>query len=258
MDTISPAPTRTAAGQFAPGCSGNPKGRPIGSRNRASVMAEMLETGEPETLIRKYADIAHQGDKVALRFCVGRLVPPVRGRTIVLDLPPGAELDFRAGYTRVLRAVCDGEITPEEGVTMAELLTIGKAKLYLAPLPEAAPDEDEEEDEEDEDAPWTDREVWLLRELARMRMRMDAAGAASTPGATGAAPAAPPDAAAATPAASPPPPSVAAEPAPAEKRPDEASPVTPPAAAPAPPPQRRHFGTIVRHPEVLAAKLAIV
>jgi hypothetical protein len=199
MDTISPAPTRTPDGQFAPGCSGNPKGRPIGSRNRASVMAEALESGEPERLIREYADIAHGGDKVALRFCVGRLVPAPRGRTLVLDLPPGTELDFRTGYVRVARAVFDGEITPEEGLTLVRLLAAGKAARYLSPLPlpaeapaplaasetPASETPAPETEEEEEPAAWTCREVALLREIARMRMR-GADGAPSGGGEAGA------------------------------------------------------------------------
>jgi hypothetical protein len=266
MDSISPAPiiSRTPEGQFAPGCSGNPRGRPIGSRNRASVMAEALEEGEPAKLIREYADAAHGGDKVALRFCVGRLVPPVRGRTIVLDLPEGMELDFRRGYQRVARAVFDGEITPEEGLTLVRLLAAGKNARFMSPLPlpgETSPplaSEADEEEEEDESSAGTAREIALLQEIARLRLAMKAEAAApSTTAAAAAEPAAAPTATNPAPPASPPPP-VAAPAATAAKPADEPAPPAPSSAAPAAPPQRRHFGTIVRQPEVLAAKLAIV
>jgi hypothetical protein len=249
-----PPPTRTAEGRFAPGCSGNPKGRPIGSRNRASVMAEALEEGEPDMLIREYADIAHGGDKVALRFCVGRLVPPVRGRTIVLDLPPGTELDFRTGYIRVARAVFDGEITPEEGLKLAQLLQVGKAARFFSPLP--APDapapETLTEAEEAEPAAKTYSAAEFLREILRAQKEMQGAADGTPPGGgeAGAAEAGLPVAGSeARAASSAPPPS-----------PDGAAPAGEAhvAAAPAAPPPRRIFGTIVRKPEVLAAKLAIV
>jgi hypothetical protein len=247
MDIISPAPTRTAAGQFAPGCSGNPKGRPIGSRNRASVMAEALEAGEPEKLIRQYADIAHGGDKVALRFCVGRLVPPVRGRTIVLDLPPGTELDFRTGYIRVARAVFDGEITPDEGLKLVQLLAVGKAARFFSPLPAEAPapEPPAPETKEEEPAAKTYSAAEFLSELLRAQREMQGAADSAPPagGETGTGAAGPPAAGGDARVASsplPPPPEAA------------------PASTPAAPPQRRHFGTVIRKPEVLAAKLAIV
>jgi hypothetical protein len=257
MDIISPTATRTAEGRFAPGCSGNPKGRPIGSRNRASVMAEALEAGEPEKLIRDYADIAHGGDKVALRFCVGRLVPPVRGRTIVLDLPPGTELDFRTGYIRVARAVFDGEITPEEGLKAAQLLVIGKAARFFSPLPAEAPapEPPAPETEEEEPAAETYSPAEFLRELLRARREMQAAADPAPPaeGETGTEGVGLPGGEARAASSPLPPPPEDDTPAGAARAPD-----APPAAPPASPPPRRIFGTVLRKPEVLAAKLAIV
>jgi hypothetical protein len=255
-----PPPTRTAEGRFAPGCSGNPKGRPIGSRNRASVMAEALEEGEPEMLIREYADIAHGGDKVALRFCVGRLVPPMRGRTIVLDLPPGTELDFRTGYIRVARAVFDGEITPDEGLKLARLLQVGKAARFFSSLPAPEPPVAETttpETEEEEPAAATYSPAEFLRELLRRSKEMRGAADETPPGGgeTGAAEAGLPAAGGdAQVASSPLPPSPEDDARAGETRAPDAPPATPSAA----PPPRRIFGTIVRKPEVLAAKLAIV
>jgi hypothetical protein len=44
---------RGANGQFLRGTSGNPKGRPLGSRNRASLLLEDLLDGRAEVLAEK-------------------------------------------------------------------------------------------------------------------------------------------------------------------------------------------------------------
>jgi hypothetical protein len=46
-------PKRGANGQFLRGTSGNPKGRPLGSRNRASLLMEELLDGRAQALSEK-------------------------------------------------------------------------------------------------------------------------------------------------------------------------------------------------------------
>jgi Family of unknown function (DUF5681) len=41
------------------GQSGNPRGRPAGSKNKASVLCERLISGEAEVLIRKLIEMAN-------------------------------------------------------------------------------------------------------------------------------------------------------------------------------------------------------
>ena len=49
---ISPAKTKKKQG-FKPGQSGNPSGRPHGSRNKATLALEALLDGEGEAITRK-------------------------------------------------------------------------------------------------------------------------------------------------------------------------------------------------------------
>src|SRR5436190_9947685 len=73
--------------QFPKGISGNLNGRPPGSRNQTTVAAEALLDGEAEALTRKVIDLAHSGDRTALRICFDRIVPPRRERRLNLILP---------------------------------------------------------------------------------------------------------------------------------------------------------------------------
>jgi hypothetical protein len=60
---------------FKKGVSGNPAGKPPGSRNRTTLAVQALLDGEAERLTRKCVELALQGDSTALRLCMERLVP---------------------------------------------------------------------------------------------------------------------------------------------------------------------------------------
>jgi hypothetical protein len=102
-------------GKFAKGVSGNPAGRPPGSRNRATLLMEALLEGEAEQLTRKTIELAKEGDIQALRLCLDRLMPPGRDRFVNFELPPINSLeDISLGTMAVLKAVSEGKITPTE------------------------------------------------------------------------------------------------------------------------------------------------
>ena len=109
--------------RFKPGQSGNPRGRPPGARNRATLAAEALLDGEAETITRKCVTMALAGDPTALRLCLSRILPARRDREIVLDLERlrGSKDALRAIET-ILRAVADGKITPSEGQAVAAMV----------------------------------------------------------------------------------------------------------------------------------------
>jgi hypothetical protein len=109
--------------RYKPGQSGNPTGRPKGARNRATVAAETLLEGEAETITRKCVDLALEGDHVALKLCLSRILPVKRERAIELDLSAlqGSQDSLRAIAT-VLEAVGCGAISPSEGQAVASLL----------------------------------------------------------------------------------------------------------------------------------------
>ncbi len=110
-------------GQFKPGQSGNPTGKPRGARHRATVAAEALLDGEAEALTRRAVELALEGDTTALRLCLERVLPPRKGRPINFTLPKMTNTgDLRAAALAILGAVSEGDISPEEAAAVAPLI----------------------------------------------------------------------------------------------------------------------------------------
>jgi len=63
--------------KFLKGCSGNPAGRPVGSKNKSTQFRELLEDDLP-ALISVLRDKALEGDMNAMRLLLERLVPKVQ------------------------------------------------------------------------------------------------------------------------------------------------------------------------------------
>jgi hypothetical protein len=110
-------------GQFAKGTSGNPSGRPSGSRNKVTLLVEALLEGEAEKLTRKAIELALAGDIHALRMCLDRLTPPCKDRLVQFELPPAQNLDdIGLRIAAILEAVGEGRITPQEGDVLSRIL----------------------------------------------------------------------------------------------------------------------------------------
>jgi hypothetical protein len=100
---------------FLPGQSGNPAGRPRGSRNKKTIALEVLLDGESEAVMQKMITLAKMGDDVAMRLCVERMMAPRRERPVPLQLPRvESDADARRASADVLEALAEGEITPKE------------------------------------------------------------------------------------------------------------------------------------------------
>lgn len=114
---------RAEDGRFVKGRSGNPAGKPPGTRNRATMLAEQLFDGEAEALARKALEMALSGDSTAMRLCVARILAPRRDRPVAFALPPiDSAADLHAAMAAVTEAVARGDITPREGAEFAQIV----------------------------------------------------------------------------------------------------------------------------------------
>jgi hypothetical protein len=121
-----PSPDKTEKKQrhrFQPGKSGNPNGRPRGSRNRTTQAVEALLDGEAEALTRKAIDMALGGDMQAIRVCMDRLCPPRKDRAVYFKLPTlGSAADAAVASAALVEAVANGDLTPGEAAELGKLV----------------------------------------------------------------------------------------------------------------------------------------
>lgn len=107
---------------WLPGQSGNPMGRPTGSRNKKNIIAaEFAKDGSK--LARVVMDAALEGDMQAASLVLHRLSPPLRARAekVTFDLDPTAPLTTQA--QQVISAVARGDIDPDTGQLLVGCIT---------------------------------------------------------------------------------------------------------------------------------------
>jgi hypothetical protein len=120
---------------FNPGQSGNPNGRPKGSRNRVTRAVEALIDGQGEALGAKAVDKALQGDSTMLRALLNTLVPPRRERTVEFELPKiESAADAPKASSAVIAACAAGELSPHEAREIMGLISTHVRAIEVAEL----------------------------------------------------------------------------------------------------------------------------
>ena len=133
------APDKTEKKQrgkpFEKGQSGNPNGRPKGTRNKTTLAMEALLDGEAEEITRKAIEKAKAGDMVAIRLCLERTISAVKSRPIEIDLPPvETSKDITAAHGVVIAAMGRGEITPDDARAIADVLEARRRAIETVEL----------------------------------------------------------------------------------------------------------------------------
>jgi hypothetical protein len=114
---------------FAKGQSGNPAGRPAGSRNKFTrEMQDAFEHGGP-ILIKQLFDLAGDGNTAAMRQCLDRLMGKHRPSSIALPAPDSPTYVFDA-LNEIHRALGAGEIASDEAIRLVDL--VGRTARVLA------------------------------------------------------------------------------------------------------------------------------
>jgi hypothetical protein len=122
---------RDKRGRFGTGNAGRPKG----ARHRVTVAVENLLDGEAEKLTRKAIEMALQGDTVALRLCLERIAPPIRGRSVRVKLPEiTSAADTLPVLAAIAKAASSGEIDLESAQALAGLVESHRKAIELITL----------------------------------------------------------------------------------------------------------------------------
>src|SRR5262249_28758391 len=114
---------------FVKGQSGNPAGRPVGSRNKfTSEMQDALEeSGFP--LVQRLLELAGQGNAGAMRQCLDRLMGKHRASSVALPAPDSPDY-VMAALTEIHRALGAGEIASDEASRLVDF--VGRTARVLA------------------------------------------------------------------------------------------------------------------------------
>ena len=111
---------RDKSGLFLKGRSGNPAGRKPGSVDKRTEYRQAFQAHGKE-LVSAVIKKALEGDAVAQKMCLERLVPPFKSVDAVVELPLGDSLADQG--SEVLCAVARGELTPNEAEALFRSLT---------------------------------------------------------------------------------------------------------------------------------------
>jgi hypothetical protein len=109
--------------KFQPGQSGNPAGRPPGSRNKKTLALEEAFDEHVEEILKEVVGRAKEGDKTAQRLCMDRMLAPRRERPVVIDLPAiETPADARKALAVVTAELSEGGLTITEATRLIGLI----------------------------------------------------------------------------------------------------------------------------------------
>jgi len=120
---------------FQKGQSGNPQGKPKGTRNRVLVALDRIGEDAAEAVLQAAVERAKGGDPRAVETILSRVWPARRGRPIAFDLPPIVNsTDLVGALAAVAGAVSGGIISPEEGQSIGALLEVQRRAIETVEL----------------------------------------------------------------------------------------------------------------------------
>jgi hypothetical protein len=120
---------------FELGKSGNPNGRPKGSRNRTTLAVKAIFEGNAEDIANIVVVLARAGDPTLLRTLLSYVAPPRRDRAVEFELPKiTTAADVCAASAAVLAACAEGRLTPSEAHQIMDLITKYVRTIEVAEL----------------------------------------------------------------------------------------------------------------------------
>lgn len=96
---------------FQKGQSGNPRGKPKGTRHKTTLLAEKIFSGDIEEICRSVVTAAKNGDMRAAKIVIERILPPVKSRSVSVTLPDiSSASDAASAFAALLKSVASDEV----------------------------------------------------------------------------------------------------------------------------------------------------
>jgi uncharacterized protein DUF5681 len=112
-------------GKFQRGQSGNPRGKIKGTKNKATLAAELLLKGEVENICRRLIQEALTGNIQAIKMVLERVLPPKKDCPVKIYLPSlQTSSDAVNAMSLISEAVSIGDISPNEGEALSRIVDI--------------------------------------------------------------------------------------------------------------------------------------
>jgi len=128
------APVKRDRGRFGPGTSGNPSGRPRGSRDAKTVALAELVDGSGEAIVKKLCESAESGAPWAIRMVIEKILPRME-RRVEVELPDvGTAAQVGLAIARVIALAADGSLTIEEARAFLQLLEVQRRAIETSDL----------------------------------------------------------------------------------------------------------------------------
>jgi hypothetical protein len=108
---------------FKPGTSGNPAGKPAGTRSKSTQLLLVLMQDGAQKITQAVIDAAQGGDLMAAKIILDRVMPPAKERPVCVDLPDTSTSEgVAAAQNAILQAVATGELLPGEASTLSSIV----------------------------------------------------------------------------------------------------------------------------------------
>ena len=108
---------------FKPGTSGNPAGKPAGTRSKSTQLLLVLMQDGAQKITQAVIDAAQSGDLMAAKIILARVMPPAKERPVCVDLPDTSTSEgVAAAQNAILQAVAAGDLLPGEASTLSAIV----------------------------------------------------------------------------------------------------------------------------------------
>lgn len=116
---------RDKNGQFLPGKTGNPKGKPKGTKSKRNQLIDtiMAEDDNAEAIIIQLVEQAKGGDTQAANILLARYAPPARSTYNNVNFQLDDDLSPLQRGSQILDAVANGDLAPDVGNMLITSLT---------------------------------------------------------------------------------------------------------------------------------------